>query len=131
MFTRFVLQDPSIITQELMRFSLIWLAMIGSAYAFGYDAHLSFGIFKDKVKGKARIWLFTAIDLAVIGFTLFVLVIGGYIIASATMAELSPMLGVPMGYIYSILPISGLFILFYEINNLINRKPVSTEKGEV
>lgn len=129
-FTRFVLQDPSIITQEILRFSLIWLAMIGSAYVFGQDAHLSFGFFKDKMKGQAHVWLFRAIDLAVIVFALFVLVIGGYTIASATMAELSPILGIPMGYIYSILPISGILILFYEINNLLNRKPISDERSE-
>lgn len=34
-FTRFVLNSPSTVSEEFLRYSLIWLTMIGSAYAYG------------------------------------------------------------------------------------------------
>ncbi|SES74207.1 TRAP-type C4-dicarboxylate transport system, small permease component [Salinibacillus kushneri] len=135
-FTRFVLQDPSIITQEVLRFSLIWIAIIGTAYAFGQDAHLSFTFFREKMHGKTHKWLLRLIDIFVFAFAFFVLMIGGYTIANATMAELSPILGIPMGYIYGILPVSGVIILFYQVFHFMNRKEmdsfssVSIERSE-
>lgn len=124
-FTRFVLQDPSIITQEVLRFSLIWIAFIGATYAFGQDEHLALTFLRDKVKGKAHKRLRWFIDLLVIAFALFVLVIGGYEISDATMTELSPILSMPMGLIYSILPICGVFIIFYQIVNMIKRQEIN------
>ncbi|WP_022793319.1 TRAP transporter small permease [Marinococcus halotolerans] len=133
-FTRFVLGDPSIITEEVLRFSLIWIAFLGGAYAFGQDEHLAISFLRDKITGKAHLGLRWLIDLIVIGFALFVLVIGGYTIASATMAELSPILRIPMGLIYGILPVSGVIVIFYQIYNMMNRREVEAprieEKGD-
>ncbi|MFD2922328.1 TRAP transporter small permease [Halobacillus naozhouensis] len=123
-FTRFVLQDPSIITQEVLRFSLIWIAFIGATYAFGQDEHLALTFMRDKIKGQSHKVLRWLIDLLVIAFALFVLVIGGFKISNATMAELSPILSIPMGMIYGILPICGVIIIFYQVVNMTKRKEV-------
>ena len=38
-FTRWVLQDPSSYTEELARYLLIWIGLLGAAYAAGLTAH--------------------------------------------------------------------------------------------
>ncbi|MFS0749798.1 TRAP transporter small permease [Oceanobacillus sp. 1P07AA] len=133
-FTRFVLQDPSIVTQEVLRFSLIWVAVIGAAYAFGQDEHLSLTFLRDKITGQAHKTLRWFIDLLVIVFALFVMIIGGFNIAQATMAELSPILNMPMGLVYGVLPICGVIIIFYQIIHISERQGIersnSFEKGE-
>ncbi|BAC15360.1 TRAP transporter small permease [Oceanobacillus iheyensis] len=133
-FTRFVLQDPSISTQEVLRFSLIWVAVIGATYAFGQDEHLSLTFLRDKITGQAHKILRWFIDLLVIVFALFVMVIGGFNIAQATMAELSPILNMPMGFVYGVLPICGVIIIFYQIIHISERQGIeqsnSFEKGE-
>lgn len=118
-FTRFVLNDPSIVTQEVLRFSLIWVAMLGASYAFGTNEHISLTFLRDKFKGTAYKWLRAFIDLTVVVFSLFVLVIGGSIIVNSTMSETSPILQVPMGWVYIILPVSGVIIIIYQVMNAV------------
>ena len=36
------------------------------------------------------------------------------------MKQISAALGISMGYIYSVLPLSGILIVFYSINNILN-----------
>ena len=39
-FTRWVLNDPSTFTEEMLRYLLIWAGMIGAAYCFFHDKHV-------------------------------------------------------------------------------------------
>ena len=39
-FTRWILRNPSTVTDEFLRYVLIWASMIGSAYCFYKDKHL-------------------------------------------------------------------------------------------
>ena len=39
--TRFVLGNPSKYTEEILRFALIWLTMLGAPYAYGAKQHLA------------------------------------------------------------------------------------------
>ena len=39
--SRYVFNEPSIFTDELARFLLMWIGMLGTTYAFGTKAHLS------------------------------------------------------------------------------------------
>lgn len=49
--SRYVLGSPSIITEELSRFLLIWAAMLGAAYAFGSKEQLAIVFLKSKLSG--------------------------------------------------------------------------------
>ena len=40
-FTRWILRNPSTVTDEFLRYVLIWASMIGSAYCFYKDKHLA------------------------------------------------------------------------------------------
>ena len=42
--TRYLLGDPSSVTEEVARFGLIWLGMLGASYGFGRKVHLSVGL---------------------------------------------------------------------------------------
>jgi TRAP-type C4-dicarboxylate transport system permease small subunit len=39
-FSRYVLGDPSSFTDELARYSMIWLGLLGAAYVSGKQGHL-------------------------------------------------------------------------------------------
>lgn len=38
---RYVLNNPSTITEEFVRFSLIWLSMLAAAYVAGKNGHIA------------------------------------------------------------------------------------------
>ncbi len=113
-FTRWVLNNPSTFTEEFMRYMLIWSAMIGSAYCFYKDQHLALDLFSKKAKGNAKIALTVFIEVCIVSFVIYVFVYGGARLAmSATNA--SPVMQIPFTVLYSILPISGIFIVFARI----------------
>jgi TRAP-type C4-dicarboxylate transport system permease small subunit len=131
-FTRFVLRDPSSWTEEMSIFLLIWIGLLGSAVALRRKAHLGIDIlvlrFPERWARLAAIFVF----LCVIFFSLGVLFIGGIRLVTVILMnnQISPAMGIKMGYIYLALPISGFFITMYavefileEIRALSGRKP--------
>lgn len=44
-FSRYVLNQPSTLTDELARFLMIWVGLLGAAYTVGAQRHLSLSIY--------------------------------------------------------------------------------------
>jgi TRAP-type C4-dicarboxylate transport system, small permease component len=69
-FTRFVLNDPSAFTDELARYLLIWVGLLGSSYATGQRLHLAIDLLPTLLTGRARQILQLVIDTSVLVFAL-------------------------------------------------------------
>ena len=112
---RYVVKSPSSFTDELARFLLIWVGLLGSAYAMGKKKHLAIDILPSKLSGKPKKILNTFISILVISFAILILVIGGIrlVYITLTLNQISPALGIPLGYVYLVLPFSGILIAFY------------------
>jgi TRAP-type C4-dicarboxylate transport system permease small subunit len=46
--SRYILNSPSTVTEEFLRFSLIWLAMLASAYVVGKNTHIAITFLRDR-----------------------------------------------------------------------------------
>ncbi|WP_203258504.1 TRAP transporter small permease [Hyunsoonleella ulvae] len=116
-FSRYVLKASFSWTEELARFSLIWMSILGAAYLNAKREHLSMDFlyrkFSDKTKKKVSI----LIEVFIFLFALIVMVIGGLNLVYTTLhlGQLSGTLRIPLGYIYAILPFSGLLIMWFSI----------------
>lgn len=118
-FTRWILKDPSTVTDEFLRYVLIWASMIGSAYCFYKDEHLCFDMIKNKAQGKAAFVLNVIIEVLLLAFIIYVFVFGGYnLMMKAT--NKSSVMQIPFRLLYSILPISGVFIVVGRILRFVN-----------
>ena len=115
--TRYLLRDPSSVTEELARFGLMWLGLLGASYGFGQRAHLAVEILPKSLK----LDLFVAATVAT--FAIVVLVIGGFRLVDATLAlgQTSAALQIERGYIYLALPLSGALVLFYTVEAALAR----------
>ncbi len=118
-FSRYVLQTPALFTEELLRFSMIWMALLGSAYAFGIKQHLSLGFFVDKLSGWKRKAVIVFNTLVVLFFAYFILFLGGMKAVESTMTQLSPILRLPMGQVYYILPMTAVLVVLLQGINVI------------
>lgn len=118
--SRYVFNSPSTISEELLRYCLIWLAMIGSAYMFGLREHMSITFFVEKFGEEVVRKLSILSEVIIVVFSLFVLVYGGVNITLLTMKQVSAALGISMGYIYLVLPLSGILMIFYGVLNILN-----------
>jgi TRAP-type C4-dicarboxylate transport system permease small subunit len=116
-FTRFVLADPSSFTDELARYLLIWIGLLGASYAAGTKAHLAIDLLATKLTGLPRFYVGVSIQACIFLFALSVLVIGGthLVTLTLTLGQTSAALHVPLGYVYFALPLSGLLMMFYSV----------------
>ena len=122
-FTRFVLRDPSSFTEELARFFLIWVGLLGASYAAGKKMHLAIDVLLQALKNKTKIWTDIIIQVFIFLFSFFVMVVGGLRLVTITLTlnQISAALRIKLGYVYLVLPISGLLIMFYAAVFIIER----------
>jgi len=113
--SRYLLADPSPWTEELARFVLIWVGMLGASYAFRTRAHLGLELLPEKLEGTAAVALkyFTLLVIALFAAT--VLVGGGGNLVSLTweLRQYSAVLGLPIAWVYAVIPLTGVLIIFY------------------
>lgn len=131
-FTRFILKNPSTWTEELAIFLLVWVALLGSAVALNRGSHLGIDFLVNKLSLKKKLCTEVFVFLCIALFSLCVMVLGGMdlVISTLNLGQISPSLGVKIGYVYLAIPITGLFMMLYSIIGLVERlvalfKPVS------
>lgn len=126
-FSRYLLSSPSSFTDELAGFLLIWVGVLGAAYVAGRKEHLAIDILVQKSPPARKKKLQFAIHSLIFLFALFVMVLGGVILMYTrfVLQVKSAALQLPLGYVYVILPISGLIIMFYEVLHIIHLKKSS------
>lgn len=119
-FSRYVLQAPSSFTDELSRYLLVWLGMLGAAYVAGQDNHLAIDILPTKLKGEAKRRLLAVISIVIVLFVIPVMIMGGInlVYITYTLEQKSATLQLPLAYVYLMIPFSGLLVLFYQLVNL-------------
>jgi TRAP-type C4-dicarboxylate transport system permease small subunit len=114
-FTRFVLRHPSSYTEELAGFLLIWIGLLGASYAFYTRAHLGIDILTHRLQGFKRSVIEIAVNGCVLLFALFVFIFGGIrlVCLTLTLNQISPALGMKMGYVYLVIPLCGALFIVY------------------
>ncbi|WP_294564519.1 TRAP transporter small permease [Succinatimonas hippei] len=118
--SRFVLQDPSAISEELANICFVWTAMLGSALLYGEKGHMNINFIPEKLGPYWSNILTIVSELFTLGMALLVLTYGGYHIAQNAMSQTNAaMLWLKIGQIYSVVPIAGAFIVFYAIYNIL------------
>ena len=121
-FSRYILNSPSSFTDELAGYLLIWVSLLGAAYVVGKQEHLAIDLLLQKSPPARKRVLRIIIQSVIMGFAATVLVIGGswLVYTRFYLGVTSAALQLPLGYVYIVLPLSGLIIIFYSIHHLID-----------
>jgi len=119
-FTRYALGQQAKWTEELARFLLVWVTLLGGAYAFGNRAHLGVDYFAERLHPDARRWTAVVVHLVVLFFAGAILLFGGAQVVREALAleQTTPALGWKMGHVYLALPVSGFFVTLYTARSL-------------
>lgn len=115
---QFSLQIPTkyyAFTDELAGFLLIWVALLGAAYATGKKQHLAIDLLITKLNASGKNILSGIIYFLVFLFAISVLVIGGVwlVYTRFYLGQISSTMEIPIGFVYLIVPVSGLLISYY------------------
>ena len=123
-FSRYLLSSPSSFTDELAGYLLIWVGVLGAAYVAGRKEHLAIDILIQRSPPARQKLLLYLIHSLIFLFALSVMVTGGVVLMYTrfVLQVKSAALQLPLGYVYIILPISGLIIMYYEVLHIINLK---------
>ncbi|MEH0740754.1 TRAP transporter small permease [Vibrio cholerae] len=125
-FSRFVLNDPSNLTDELSRYLLIWIGVLGGAYTFSIRRHLALEILYAKAGERGRAVLAIITNFFVVLLSSVAFVYGGTELVTTTVAngQISPGIVIfgrhlLIGYVYLVVPIAGLLISYFGLLDMI------------
>lgn len=120
-FTRYIMGEQTKWTEELARFLLVWISLLGGAVAFGTKGHLGVDFFVGKFHPDARKLMAVTAHLMVLFFAGAIFVYGGIRVVSDALAmeQMTPALGWKMGHVYLALPVAGIFMLLFTLENLV------------
>lgn len=119
--TRFLPMQPSSYTEELARYLLVWIGILGGAYAFRKKSHLGIDLLTNALHGAARKSVQVFVVLVCFAFAASAMVYGGakLMLLTFELEQYSAALNIPMGYVYSVLPLSGLLICIFSLDQLV------------
>ncbi len=122
--SRYVFNSPSEYTDELSRYLLIWLGMLGATYLTGTRGHIALDFFIQKYfkQQLGGIALFTNILILLFAITVFIIGGGRLVYVTLSLGQISSALLIPLGYVYSVVPVSGLIIVFYSFYHIVSAK---------
>lgn len=123
-FTRFIMGDPSSFTDELARYLMIWLGILGAAYVSGRNMHVAIDVLPLRSSDKTQRKLKRIVYVSIISFALFAMVIGGLRLVYITyvLNQHSPALQIPLAAVYFAIPLSGILIIYYKITDILTLK---------
>lgn len=123
-FTRYVTGDPSSFTDELARYLMIWIGILGAAFVAGKNMHVAIDILPSRASAKTQRKLKIIVTILIILFVFFAFIVGGsrLVYISYILGQQSPALQIPLAVVYLILPVSGLLIIYYKVSDLLSLK---------
>ena len=128
------MSSPSRWTEELAKMLIIWVSLLGASVAFAAKAHLGVDYFVGKLDVNAKKLINVIVSLLVMFFAAVVMVGYGWILAMETLnkGQDSPAMKIPYGYVYLALPISGVFIVLFCLEEIVETfsPAVQAEKAD-
>lgn len=131
-FSRHALGHQTRWTEEAARVLLIWVGLLGGAVAFGTRSHLGLDVVVSSFDtGTQKLAAVIAHTLVAV-FACAVMIVGGWQLTQQTFAlgQLLPALGIPKGYVYLAVPLSGVFTLMYALEAIVEVFAAGVGAGE-
>lgn len=121
-FSRYAMGKPSAFTDELARFLMIWLGLLGAAYLSGKNGHVAIDVLAKRASAKNQKLFKRLVSGAIMLFCMVVMVIGGGWLVYTTyeLKQFSPALRLPLAYMYIVIPLSGLIVVYNKIFGIIS-----------
>jgi TRAP-type C4-dicarboxylate transport system permease small subunit len=118
--SRFVFRAPSSFTEELAGFLLIWIGLLGAAYALRTRAHLGIDLLTAKLSGATKRAAAMVAHTLVLLFALTTMVF--------QLEQISSVMGLRMGYVYVAIPLAGLLMVVFSLGSI---AAIATRRAEL
>jgi len=109
---RYLFAYPSPWSEEVSRFSFIWVSLLGASLAVQHRSHFGFPLLVSRLGPRLRRAV-SAVAAALTALTALLLVIAGLALVRLAAGQRSPALDLPMGWVYAAVPVSGALMLLH------------------
>ncbi len=118
-------------SDPLARYGQVWIMLLGSTLALRKGMHIGVDNFVNKLPEKIRIWVLR-FNLALILAFSITMTKEGFNLISIAEGQIIPEMGIPMKYIYYMIPVAGALLVLTSIELLLNRdvRSITTAEGE-
>lgn len=116
-FSRYALNNSIIWAEEVIRFAFIWMFFLAMGEVSRTGTHLALDLVPGMLKGRPRKILDVFIELANMAF-LAVLIWYTWKVVKINMAQRSPALLIPYGYIYLAIPVGSAIMMLFNIQRI-------------
>ena len=130
-FTRYILQNPSSWSEELVSYLFAWMSLFGASLVVGERGHMNIPIVVERMGLTGRKCFAIVAEVIACLFAGIILVYGGIQITNLAMGQMTSALHVPIGFFYIVLPLSGVINIIYTILNIVDIAKKSEEGQEV
>lgn len=96
--------------------------MLGVPYAYGKEKHISITFISNTFTEKNSLRTKIGIEILIIALSVFVMIIGGCMVASNAAGQISPALQLPMPVYYACVPICGVLMVIYSVERIYRGK---------
>ncbi len=117
-FTRYVLNDPLFWTEEMVRYTTVWLTFVGAAAASLYGDHMDMNLFGEVKSRRFQTFHQTFLQLIVLVFCVLIIWQGGKFCVLNGM-QTAPATGIPMLYVYGSTVVGGVMLALVSIGKII------------
>jgi TRAP-type C4-dicarboxylate transport system permease small subunit len=107
---RYVMTNPLPWTEELARYTMIWMGLMAISMGVKRESHLGLNIIVNLLPEMLQT-LLKMISRILMGLFLYILMVYGGKMAMNGMHQTMPALQIPMGYVLIAVPLSGLISL--------------------
>lgn len=127
---RFIVGESLTFSEEVSRFVMVWLVLLGAAYAAKNGRLMKVDIVEHMLSGKAKSTVIMVAGVLSIVFYL-VLVVFGFFIVSAVSYQMTPATEVSMSIPMAALPVGGLLLIINTIHQMFGVALGVEEESEV
>ncbi|WP_367989283.1 TRAP transporter small permease [Vibrio sp. NTOU-M3] len=115
--TRWLLNDPSLWSEELARVLFMYMSLIGCAIAVKRSTHVNITFFSDKLPEKLRLVLVFSLEAAVLVSIVAIIYLGYQHVQRTAFFELIT-LGISSQWMNYSLPLGGVFMLLRQAEKM-------------
>jgi TRAP-type transport system small permease protein len=109
-FARYLLKSPMPWTEEVARFLMNWMALLGASIVTRHRAHLGLLYFVQKFPMPLQRLTKLLMDGLIMVF-LYLLTVEGFAMAVAAKEQIEPTTGITMNYVLTCVPLAGLLMM--------------------
>jgi C4-dicarboxylate transporter DctQ subunit len=127
-FCRYVLNNSLSWSEEASRFLFVFVVFLGGIICVKEQRHTFIDILVNLIPAKPKKYYMVFVYLLMFAFSVL-LTISGWGLAVKNIYQVSSAMRIPIGYIYMVIPFSGLFMGLHAILLIVNNFTGSSRAG--